>query len=209
MAKGQLDQRQRDFCFYYVQHGKKQQAAIDAGYAEKSAHVTASRLLKIAKIQEEIKLQFTAKHMGPEEVMAGLADIARLDMGDFSSVKKNGGAALDLHKAKRANKLGLIRELQTETSTRRYTNDDGDEKEIVEVTQTKVKLYDKQRALETIARHHGLLKDTEINITINIHLELISQTWAALEDAGIDPVKTMQGLKQLAHDRITNRPSSN
>lgn len=204
MAKDKLDQRQSDFCFYYVQHGKKQKAAIDAGYAERSAHVTASRLLKIAKIQDEIKRLHTAKHMGPEEVMAGLADIARLDMGDFASVHKNGGANLDLRKAKRANKMGLIRELQTDVEV--HATDDGEE--IMRVLKTKIKLYDRQRALETIAKHHGLLKDGEINITINIHLELITQTWTALASAGIDPVKTFQGLIQIAAERNGDRSPS-
>lgn len=198
MAKDKLDQRQSDFCVHYVQHGKKKQAAIDAGYAERSAHVTASRLLKLAKVQDEIKRLHTAKHMGPEEVMSGLADIARLDMEDFISPLKNGGARLNLPKAKRANKLSMIREITTKES---QTVSEGDV--VSEVIETKVKLYDKQRALETIARHHGLLKDREININITVHLELIDRTWKALEAAGLDPAQTFESLIQLAHDRTT------
>lgn len=206
MAKNDLTQQQRNFCWYLVHRWPTNQtkAAIDAGYAAKSAHVTASRLLKIDKVKAEIQRLHIEKHMGPEEVLAGLADIARLDMGDFTRVQKGGSAALDLVKAKRAGKLGLIREIQTETQV--ISNEVGDN--VAQVVKTKVKLYDKQRALETIANHHGLLKSAEINININIHLELITHTWTALQEAGIDPVKTFEGLIQLAHARRDgDRPS--
>lgn len=205
MADKRLNQRQQDFAFYYAQHGNGTQAAIDAGYSKKTARFQASRLLTNANVQEAIKKHHVDKHMGPEEVMAGLADIARLDMSDFLIVQKDGSARLHMGKAKRARKLGLIREIQTDTET--HASDEGDE--LVRVTKTKVKLYDRQRALETVAKHHGLLKDPEINININVHIELIDRTWRALEEAGLDPVKTFEGLEKLALARITNRPSSN
>lgn len=203
MAKDKLDQRQRDFCVHYVQHGKKKQAAIDAGYAERSAHVTASRLLKLAKVQDEIKRLHTAKHMGPEEVMAGLAEIARLDMEDFISPLKNGGARLNLPKAKRANKLSFIREITTKESQKISEGD-----VVSEVVETKVKLYDRQRALETIAKHHGLLKDAEININITLHLDLITRTWQALEKAGADPEQVFNELIDAANTRTATRIDS-
>lgn len=207
MAKNDLTQQQRDFCYYLVNRWPTNQtkAAIEAGYAEKSAHVAASRLLKIDKIQKEIQRLHREKHMGPDEVLAGLADIARLDMSDFARVDSSGGASLDLRKAKNAGKLGLIREIQTDVEM----HESGEGDSVAKVLKTKVKLYDKQRALETLARHHGLLKDPEINININIHLELINRTWQALEEAGLDPVRTFEGLIQLAHARrIENRPGS-
>lgn len=50
-----LNERQLKFAERYVETGKKQQSAIDAGYAEAGAHVTASELLKNPKVQEAIQ----------------------------------------------------------------------------------------------------------------------------------------------------------
>lgn len=49
-----LNERQLKFAERYVETGKKQQSAIDAGYAPAGAHVTASELLKNPKVQEAI-----------------------------------------------------------------------------------------------------------------------------------------------------------
>ena len=162
-----LNPRQEKFAENYARHGNGTKAAKDAGYAERSAHVQASRLLKNDKVRERIAYYHAQRHMGPEETMAALADIARTDMGDFITPQMHGGARLNLRKAHRLRKLGLIREIQTEEEIAQ--TDEG--KINTGVLKTKVKLYDKQRALETIARHHGLLKDNEININITIHLQ--------------------------------------
>ncbi len=50
----ELNARQQRFCIEYVRCGNATEAAIVAGYAEKSARVTASKLLTKANIQEEI-----------------------------------------------------------------------------------------------------------------------------------------------------------
>lgn len=46
-----LTEKQRRFCDYYLIDPNGTQAAIKAGYAEKNAHVEASRLLRNAKIR--------------------------------------------------------------------------------------------------------------------------------------------------------------
>lgn len=51
-----LNQMQISFCQAYVENGcNGTQAAIKAGYAKDSAHVTASKFLKMPKIQDELK----------------------------------------------------------------------------------------------------------------------------------------------------------
>lgn len=55
MAKQhQLTQRQAKFVHCYVKHGVGAKAAREAGYAPRSAKVTASRLLTKANVQAEI-----------------------------------------------------------------------------------------------------------------------------------------------------------
>ncbi len=49
-----MDERRRRFIENYLASGHGTQAAIDAGYSPKGAHVTASRLLKDAKVVAEI-----------------------------------------------------------------------------------------------------------------------------------------------------------
>ncbi len=50
-----LTPREERFCEAYVKLGKKEAAAIEAGYSEKSAAVAASRLLKKAKILSHVQ----------------------------------------------------------------------------------------------------------------------------------------------------------
>lgn len=80
------------FCVLYTtpnsptyKHGTK--SAIKASYAEKSAHVTASKLLKKPKIIDKIKKileKRTAKlEFGAQEVLAELKKLATSNLGDF------------------------------------------------------------------------------------------------------------------------------
>lgn len=52
-----LTEKEAAFCRYYVEQGctNGKLAAIRAGYGEKSAHVTASQLLKKPRIQDEVR----------------------------------------------------------------------------------------------------------------------------------------------------------
>lgn len=49
-----LSQKQKDFCKYYIETGNATQSAIRAGYAEKGAPQTASRLLRYVHVRDEI-----------------------------------------------------------------------------------------------------------------------------------------------------------
>lgn len=50
-----LNERQKKFCKYYVELGNGHEAAVRAGYKEKTACTQASRLLTNVKIQDEIR----------------------------------------------------------------------------------------------------------------------------------------------------------
>jgi phage terminase small subunit len=51
----ELTEKQRLFCLYYVKSFNATQAAINAGYSPLSAHVEGNRLLRNAKVAEQIK----------------------------------------------------------------------------------------------------------------------------------------------------------
>lgn len=55
MAANKLPPKRRRFCEEYIIDCNGTQAAIRAGYSEKTAHVQGSRLLRDAKVQEAIK----------------------------------------------------------------------------------------------------------------------------------------------------------
>ena len=89
----------------YVENPNGTQSAIAAGYAPKSAHVTASRLLKRAKIKEAIarrnaelmvELDFT-----PARIVREIAKVAAINTADFVTIDDNGLPHIDLSGVKR------------------------------------------------------------------------------------------------------------
>ena len=92
--KDKLTLREQRFCEYLPWASSGTEAAKQAGYAEKGAHVTACRLLKKPKIQAEISRQreigAERAKITPEEVINRIKrdiDGARKD-GNWTSVMK-------------------------------------------------------------------------------------------------------------------------
>ena len=99
------DPREERFVTLYVENPNGTQAAIAAGYAPKSAHVTASRLLKRAKIRDAIarrnaelmvELDFT-----PQRIVREIAKVAGVNMADFGTIDDEGNPHIDLSGVKR------------------------------------------------------------------------------------------------------------
>lgn len=82
-----LSLKQQKFCEYYVQSGNATEAAIKAGYSEKSARVTASKMLTFANIQKYID---ELKNVSQSERIASATEILEF----FTSVMKDNSAAL-------------------------------------------------------------------------------------------------------------------
>lgn len=140
-----LTNKERKFVFKYIElnlNGNK--AAIAAGYAPKSARVTASRLLTKANIKAAVEEYLTEQAMGANEVLARLADHARGTMEDFLTVNLDGDR-LDLAKAENLGKLHLIK---------KFTRTVGEKTEHIAV-----ELYDAQAALVQLGRYHQLFTD--------------------------------------------------
>lgn len=117
-------------------------------------------------ILEQIRLRLNEMTMSADEALVSLADIARGDISDFIDVAGK-LPIINFEKAKQAGKLGLIKKVTFKNG------------------QISFELYDKQRALETVAKHHGLLADrVKVDIDINIMVEVVE----ALEALGQNPV---------------------
>jgi phage terminase small subunit len=162
----QLTAKQRTFALEYIICKNGTEAARRAGYAGDDATlaVTASRLLRNAKVVAFINERFAEMAMRADEVIARMSEQAAADMGDFIDVKHN-WMSINLERAKQNNKLHLIKKIKQG----KYG--------------VELELYDAQAAQRTLAQHHGLLK-SEVNININV--ELVVKAVRALEDAGID-----------------------
>lgn len=87
--KAKLSAQQMRFYDRYVEllgnRGAATQAAIDAGYSEKTAVYQASRLLSSVKGIEEVERRVEALGMPKSEVAARLSNMARADVADFFS----------------------------------------------------------------------------------------------------------------------------
>lgn len=146
-----LKLRERLFVTYYLgkAEGNGTLAATMAGYG--SAHVTASRLLKRAKILQAIELRLDKAAMDSEEVLARLTELGRTDASDFLVIDDSGPPRLDLQKAKRRGKMGGIKKIKTRRVDR---GNNLDPLEVVEI-----EFHDPHKALGLLAKYHHLAGD--------------------------------------------------
>ncbi len=88
------------FCREYIKDLNGTRAAIAAGYAKKSAHVTASQLLSNPKVKELLaeltKKQADKLDLSTEKVLSGLSSMGFSNMLDYMKVTEEGDAYVDL-----------------------------------------------------------------------------------------------------------------
>lgn len=164
MSKPKLTNKQQVFINEYLKCWNATHAAIQAGYSTKTARQQASRLLSNVNVAGEIEQRLAQLKMSGNEALARLSDIARSDISDFVEVQA-GLPVIDFDKAEKAGKLHLLKKITYGKGTISF------------------EVYDKQAALNTIARHHGLL-----NEKIEIDIKLVGQAVEALEALGQDHV---------------------
>ena len=139
------------------------EAAKRAGYSERSARQIGAENLTKLDITQEISARIKEMTMTADEALVSLSDIARGDISHFFDVAGK-LPILNFEKAKQTGATKLIKKL---------TFKDG---------QITFELYDKQRALETIAKHHGMLAE-HIQVDINVMVQVVE----ALETLGQNP----------------------
>lgn len=138
-----LTAKQEAFCREYLIDLNGTQAAIRAGYAVRGARTHAARMLANANVQKKIG-ELQAERAERLEITADrvLQEIARVAFVDPASIVQ-------------VDRQGRVRVTPTGELT------EGQRRAIQSVSQTaaglKVRLADKLRALELLARHQGLL----------------------------------------------------
>lgn len=132
-----LSNKQQLFIESYLQCFNATKAALDAGYSENTASEIGYENLRKPQIEEAISKRLRESAMSADEVLMRLAEQAR---GDHSRYISQQGS-VDIASLVNDKKAHLIKKIK-ETK-------DG----------TEYEFYDAQSALNTLAKHHGLLID--------------------------------------------------
>jgi phage terminase small subunit len=147
-----INPQQERFCQEYLVDCQGTHAAIRAGYGKPGAHVTASRLLGMPKIQKRIaELQVELRDrtaISAEKVVAELVKLGFYSINDFLKDDNGIEKLKQMGRDKVAPVVGIkVTETFSGAGKRKRTN----------IT-TEVKLADKSRALELLGKHLGIFE---------------------------------------------------
>ncbi len=147
-----LSPKQASFVAQYLIDKNGTQAAIRAGYSPKTANEQAARLLAQVSIRQEIDMGLQAQvdeaGITAMRVIKELATLGTIDLRSYYDVSGNLKPMHELTPEQGAAMAGV------ESLKRNVEAGDG-----VMDTVYKVKLWDKPRALELLAKHFGLLTE--------------------------------------------------
>ena len=163
-----LNDKQERFCYEYCIDLNATQAAIRAGYSENTARSIASALLTKINIKTKIKYL--------QDNLAETAGLSRLKVLN-EHMKLAFSSIADLHNTwiKRKDFESLtddqkacIAEIDTKVKTEWEYDPDTKEREPISVEYVRIKLFDKQKALDAITKMLGFDAPTKIETTLNI-----------------------------------------
>lgn len=144
-----LTTKQRVFIAEYLKDFNATQAAIRAGYSERTANRIGPQNLSKVGIEEEISRQIEERCMGADEALLRLADQARFDVGKYLVVNELNKTSVDLDAIIEAGFGHLIKKIHYNAA-----------KELV------VEFYSAETALLHIGKHHKLFVDRkEVDLT--------------------------------------------
>lgn len=152
-----LSNKQARFVEEYLVDFNATQAAIRAGYSQKTAYSIGWENLR----KPEIIVALREKAMSAEEVLMRLSDIARGDIADVLDIHSTGYSLALQTKDDQGNVIvnpqtKLIKKLKQKTTTILSNREGGDDREIVE---TEIELYSALEALGMLGKYHKLFID--------------------------------------------------
>ena len=154
--KLKLTKKQEMFCKEYLIDLNATQAAIRAGYSEKTAREIGCENLTKPNVQEylskEIEKRSNRLEITADKVLQEIAKLAFSNMEDYMTVASDGTAYVDLSKITR-DQAAAISEITSDVYM------DGEGEEAVQVKKTKIKLSDKKGNLELLGRYLKLFTD--------------------------------------------------
>lgn len=163
-----LTQKQQRFVEEYTVDWNATQAAIRAGYSEKSAHDIGCENLKKPNICRAIEERVNELTMSADEALIELAKIARGTPSHFVEIGDDEIMRTKFDSDEARDNMPLIKKIK---QTRHLTRIEDIETEEV---RTEFELYDKQKALVDILKMHGKFVDRIEQTNINIDLSGLS-----------------------------------
>ena len=163
MEQSALRRRERRFLEAYLDTGDPEASALAAGCSQKRAKAAGERLLKEPEIQRELRQRLRdrprVREVSSRDILAELCAIAFSDFTQY--VRVEDGKVLvtdsrDLDYSQRAAIAGI--------------KDTGKGVEI--------KLHDKQKALELLAKYLGLFEHTGEDGLLRVELSQLPSEWA-------------------------------
>lgn len=148
-----LRKKQQIFVNEYVKCWNASEAARKAGYSVRSAGSIGHELLKKPEIDAEIRRKLEESAMSADEVLQRLGKQARGSHESWIKVGDDGKIYFDFSSKEARQNLDLIKKIKTRRTITR-----GEEEE-TETEWVEVELYDSQRALELIGKHHKIFTE--------------------------------------------------
>ncbi len=167
--------RRARFVAEYLANPNGTLAAINAGYAERGAHVTASRLLRDSNIRAEIEAaqaKVRSKlvdryEVSAEHITRELAKLGFSNMADYGHIDREGAFVVDLSATDR-DAMAAVHSIKTKRTVRSYGET------TVEDYTTELKLAAKREALVDLGKITGLFKDgPDITIPVQFIVEWV------------------------------------
>lgn len=173
-----LKPKQALFVKHYLVHKNATKAALLAGYSKKTARAMGTENLTKPAISQLIKAGLTAlaekTQLSAELILRELLLIARSDVADAYDEKGNLKPIHEIPEEIRRVISGI--KVHEEFITTR-----GKRIKVGEIRE--VKLWDKTRALELLAKHLKLLQPDTIPVTLNLNATLVKVDREALKTA--------------------------
>lgn len=146
-----LTAKEEKFCYEYCIDLNATKAAIRAGYSEKTARSIACRMLTYVNVQERIKkLKNNLSETAELTALKVLLEHKKIAFGSMDNLFDDWITRKDFE-ALTVEQKACISEIDTKIKTE-YEYDPNEEKRVpIRVEYVRVKLYDKQKALDSIA----------------------------------------------------------
>jgi len=184
MAK--LSDKQELFCLEYLKDLNATQAAIRAGYSKNTANRIGSDNLSKVDVAEKIQIlnskRFNAAELQGLQVIQELALVAFSDIKNHIEIADGGEITAKTFTDMKSNSRAIksVKEKRVIREAR-----DGSEDQIIDST-FEFQLWDKNKALDGLARHHSLFNDklkVEVSATDKLTDAELEQQIESFENA--------------------------
>lgn len=157
-----LTGKELKFCIEYIKDWNATQAAIRAGYSKKSAYELGSRLLRKVEILENIDQvkENLEQALGISKAKV-VSELMKIAFSSISDYHKSWIERKDFDQISEEAKA-CISEIDTRI-VRRVVNE-----EEYQVEQIKIKLYDKQKALDAISKIMGYDAPVKVDASVSV-----------------------------------------